>query len=199
MKNRELFKAVTGQCAWCREQWPVRATEGRMLHVGPYTRDLRLFFAACDAKAIREAFEYTGYDGGKKVVWEARTPARLKKAHAKAPGTQLTMNVSSPKNRRFWRGPIEATLSVAKWPDWMRSGEPVSEERQQRCRDELRLMDEMDYWVQQPCTGPQYRKAWNKENTNLLKPACNWGFGCAACWDAYEKAYDELSKNWGDY
>jgi hypothetical protein len=169
-----------------------------MIHVGPYTKDPHLFSTACDAGSIREAFEYTDYAGGKRVIWKARKPAELVKTKGQSPGLSLAMNITSPDNRRFWRGPIRSTLTVAKWPDWMRSGERISEERLQKCRAELLLMDEMDYWVRQPCTGPMYHEAWNSEHSNLLEPTCNWGMGCTACWAVYEKAYDKLAENWID-
>lgn len=210
MRNQELFQACTTQCIWCKEQWPIKATKGQMLHVGPYTQDPKLFSTPCKAAAIREAFEYVGYAGGVVIKWKARKPETLieiltirKGRVAKNGG--LGRCIDSPKNRRFWRTGTEATLSVAEWPKWMRSaggGEDTPPERLKECRDELRFFDEIDYWTRQVCTdGLDYRPVEPGPHnglSNMPEPTCNYGFGCTTCWERYEKAYSKMSEAWCD-
>ncbi len=153
MNPRELFKACTTQCIWCKEQWPVVATGGHMLHVGPFTKDKQLFSWVCKAEPIRQAFEYVTYKGGKQIVWKPRSAKVLydilTKRHGRNGG--LCKNVMSPDNRSFWRTGSRATLEVASWPKWMQScgvdgtqKEPVSDERLKDTRDELAFYDECD-------------------------------------------------------
>lgn len=201
MKNKELFAAVTGQCVWCAEQWPVTSFLGHLTHVGPFTKDPKLFHHPCDASQIRLAFHYEDYKGGKQIKFKPRSPKEINEALAecKRQGKPI-MVLDSPGNRSFWRGPIQATLEVATWPDWMRQGsEKTSPERLKQCRDELCYFDEIDWWARQPCSDNlQYRPHWNEAHTNLVKPSCNSGFGCITCWERYEKEYDRISANWCD-
>lgn len=205
MNDRALFKACVSQCVWCSEQWPLAEIRGKQTHIGPFTKDPKLFSRACDADTIRKAFKYTGYRGGKQIKHKARTADELRKVintYYRANKNGLGMNLDGPKNRSFWRGPIEATIEVASWPEWKRSGsgETPSPERLKRCRDELFFFDECDSICRQPCSDNlQYRPHWNKAQTNLVKPSCNGGFGCMACWGLYQKAYDKHSENWCDY
>jgi len=215
MKDIELFKACTAQCIWCQEQWPIKATGGHMLHVGPFTQDKQLFSIVCKAETIRQAFEYVTYKGGKQVVFKARKPATLKKiiegyyAAVHKDNKGLGMVIDSPKNRSFWRVGKEATIEVADWPDWKRSSyqledgtyrptERTSPERLKQCRDELRFFDECDFVTRQECSeGLQYRPQI-PDRGNMVQPTCNGGFGCVTCWERYEKAYDKMSEHWCD-
>jgi hypothetical protein len=197
MKDRELFKACVSQCVWCEEQWPLVESRGKLAHVGPFTKDPKLFSRACDASTIRTAFKYSGFKGGKQTKHKARTAAELRRVmegYYKAGRKGLAMNLDGPGNRSFWRGPIVATIEVASWPAWKRSGggEPPSPERLKRNRDELLFFDECDFICRQACTDNlQYRPHWDKGRGNLVKPQCNGGFGCMTCWGLYEKAHDE--------
>jgi len=202
MKDRELFKACVSQCIWCKEQWPVLATGGHMLHVGPYTRDKQLFSTICKAESIRQAFEYITYKGGKQVVWKARKPAALRKVienyyekTRKSNGLGMTMD--SPQNRSFWRTGIRCTLDVAEWPKWKSGGE-VSPERIENCRHELLFFDECDYVTRQQCSGNLQYRPTVPDRGNMNTPTCNGGFGCVTCWERYEKAYDKMSESWCD-
>lgn len=192
MKNTELFKACAAQCLWCKEQWGLVEHKGRYIHVAPFTRDPQLFSHSCEAEAIRTAFKYYTYAGGKQVKWKAR-PAKelvaiMTGKHKRNGG--LTRNITSPENRVFWRGGLRATIEVASWPDWKRSGsERVTPERLRDVRDELLFYDECDYAVRQPCTEnlqyrPQLDRTWKE-------PTCNDGIGCATCWGRYERAVKE--------
>jgi hypothetical protein len=211
MKKNELFKACTAQCDWCKEQWPVKATGGHMLHVGPFTKDPQLFSLACKAEPIREAFEYVGYDGGKQVVWKPR-PAKVlhaivagrKLGHKSANGFGFCKNLDSPKSRSFWRTCTRAVLEVAGWPEWMQScsvtgekSERVTEERLKGCREDLLFWDECDFACRQPCTeNLQYRPLLDR---NWSKPTCNDGMGCMVCWERYERAvndWEEKNPSW---
>ncbi len=198
MNPRELFKACTTQCIWCKEQWPVVATGGHMLHVGPFTKDKQLFSWVCKAESIRQAFEYVTYKGGKQIVWKPRSAKVLydilTKRHGRNGG--LCKNVMSPDNRSFWRTGSRATLEVASWPKWMQScgvdgtqKEPVSDERLKDTRDELAFYDECDSACRQQCTeNLQYRP---KLDRNWSEPTCNDGMGCMTCWERFEKAKEE--------
>jgi len=201
--DRELFKACTSQCIWCLEQWPIKTTGGHMLHVGPFTQDKQLFSTVCKAESIRQAFEYVGYKGGKEKVWKARKPTILRQkinayyADNKKNGG-LGMVMDSPRNRSFWRSGIEATLTVAEWPKWMRRDEDTPPERLKDCRDKLRFFDELDYWTRKECTeGLQYRPHI-PANGNMPIPTCNGSFGCTTCWGRYEVAYHKMSEKWCD-
>jgi hypothetical protein len=215
MNPRELFKACTAQCVWCKEQWPIKATGGHMLHVGPFTQDKLLFSTVCKAESIRQAFEYLGYKGGKQIKFKARSPEAMKNIiagyyEANRRGKGLGMHIDSPKNRSFWRTGIRCTLEVADWPKWMRStsysGEQKEDtctpERLKDCRNELRFFDECDFITRQECTeGFQYRPVEPSHHNglnNMPEPTCNWGFGCMTCWERYETAYNKMSEAWCD-
>lgn len=189
MKNKELFDACTKQCVWCYEQWPVVATKGQMLHVGPYTKDKELFSTPCKATTIREAFEYVGYKGGKKVEWKAPMPRKL----------GALRKTSSPNNRKFWRNVTECSLSVSEWPDWKRSmgSKKSTPEEVKRMREELRHYDALDYWASKECTeGFQYRPSLDKGR--ITEPVCNWGLGCTTCWERHETYEKKLQENFCD-
>jgi hypothetical protein len=199
---KELFKAVTSQCVWCKEQWPILATGGHMIHVGPFTKDKLLWSTACKAEPIRAAFEYVTYKGGKQIVFEAREPVKLKKIIEDNYGAMrrgLNMRIDSPKNRSFWRTGIRCSLDVAEWPRWMRSAgqkdgvEDTPPERLKQYRDELRFFDECDFITRQQCSDNfQYRPIWR--SGNLVQPNCNGGFGCTTCWGVYEAEYEEFNR-----
>jgi hypothetical protein len=114
-------------------------------------------------------------------------------------------NLTSPNNRNFWRAGIHASLSVASWPKWKRSlglsGEKPHEttaEDLKRMRDELLYYDALDCWTRKPCTDNlQYRPGYYEGR--ILQPRCNYGIGCATCWERYQSFYDNESKNWYDY
>lgn len=203
MTDRELFKACVSQCVWCEEQWPLAESRGKLVHVGPFTKDPKLFSKACDADTIRKAFKYPGYKGGKQIKYKARAAEELRRVvenYYKASSKGLGMNMDGPSNRSFWRGPIEATIEVASWPEWKRSGSPApTPDRLKRSRDELRFFDECDFITRQPCSDSlQYRPLLNKARTNLVKPPCNGGFGCTTCWERYQAEHDKMSANWCD-
>jgi len=189
MKNKELFDACTKQCVWCSEQWPILATAGgQMLHVGPYTKDEKLFSISCKAVTIREAFEYAGYRGGKEIEWKAPTPKKLSSHRA-----------PSPDNRKFWRNITVCSLQVSEWPDWKRSmgSSKSTPEELKRMRDELRCYDALDYWARKECTeNLQYRPSLDKGK--ITKPTCNWGFGCVTCWERHETYENKLQENYCD-
>ncbi len=206
MNPKELFKACTSQCMWCKEQWPVLATGGHMIHVGPFTKDKQLWSTPCKAEAIRQAFEYITYKGGKLVIWKARTPTALKKIignyyEANRKGKGLGMNIDSPNNRSFWRTGIRCSLEVVEWPEWMRS-QSVSgrlspkdtPERLKHLRDELRFFDECDYIVRQQCTENLQYRPHMPDRGCMPRPTCNGGFGCSACWERYERAEEEFER-----
>ncbi len=198
MRDKELFIACTTQCVWCKEQWPVLATGGEMVHVGPFTKDKRTFSWPCAAKSIREAFEYITYKGGKQIVWKPRSAkvlyGILTKGEKRNGG--FCKRVQSPDNRSFWRTGVRATLEVASWPRWMQSygvdgkqSEPVSAERLQEARNEILFYDECDFACRQQCTeNLQYRP---KLDRNWNEPTCNDGMGCMTCWERFEKAKEE--------
>jgi hypothetical protein len=218
MNPKELFTACTTQCVWCKEQWPIEATDGHLLHVGPFTQDKHLFSTICKAESIRQAFEYIGYKGGKQIKFKARSPEALKNIianyyEANRKGKGLGMHIDSPKNRSFWRTGIRCTLDVAEWPEWKRShqmsddgtykpSEPTSPERLKSCRDELRFFDECDFITRRGCSeGLQYRPVEPDSMNglrNMPEPTCNGGFGCTTCWERYEKAYGKMSEGWCD-
>jgi hypothetical protein len=198
MKDKELFIACTTQCIWCLEQWPIKATGGHMLHVGPFTQDKHLFSTVCKAESIRQAFEYITYKGGKQIVRKPRTAKQLyfilTKGEKRNGG--ICKRVMSPDNRSFWRTGCRATLEVAGWPEWMQSygidgkkSEPVSQERLKATREEILFYDECDFACRQQCTeNLQYRP---KLERNWTEPTCNDGMGCMTCWERFEKAKEE--------
>ena len=186
MRDKELFVACTKQCVWCAEQWPVLATGGQMIHVGPYTKDKSLFFYPCKADSIREAFEYVGYGGGKINKW--RTPPIEKLLGVKV--------MASPETRAFWRGLNTASLNVSEWPDWKRSigGKKSTPEELKHMREELLYWDALDYWARKACTeNLQYRPSI--VNGRIAKPTCNWGLGCVTCWGRYDTYEKKLHEN----
>lgn len=191
MQNKELFNACVKKCVWCAEQWPIVATGGQILHVGPYTKDRKLFSQPCAAATIREAFEYVNYKGGKEIVWKAPSPRKLG-----APN-----NSSSPSDRAFWRNLTECSLRVSEWPDWKRSvdvdgkkSRKDTPEDLKRMREELRYSDALELWARKECTMSfQYRPAI--VNGRITKPDCNWGFGCVTCWGKHAKFENELHKD----
>lgn len=193
MKNEELFDACVKQCVWCEEQWPIIAAGGQMLHVGPYTKDRKLFSANCKAAAIREAFEYVGYKGGREIGHKAPTPKKLGES-AKA---------SSPSNRAFWRNLTECSMSVSEWPMWKRGVDidgtkpkPTAPEELKRMREELRYYDALDYWARKECTeGLQYRPTIVKGRVN--EPTCNWEIGCVICWIKHDTFQSKLNDDSG--
>jgi hypothetical protein len=188
MKSKELFDACVKKCVWCAEQWPLVATGGKILHVGPYTKDRKLFSYSCAATTIREAFEYVGYEGGEEIEWKVPIPRKLG-ANAKA---------SSPRNRSFWRNLTECSLHVSEWPDWKRSVDLYGKKTRKdtpsdlkRMRDELRYSDALEYWAHKECTeGLQYHPTI--KNGRIVQPTCNWEIGCITCWGRYETFSNEL-------
>lgn len=194
---KSLFAACTEQCVWCKDQWPVTEYRGSIVHVAPFTRDPQLFRWTCDADQIRKGFRYMDYKGGKKYRWSMPTPELLRTMKS----LSRIKNISSPENRTFWRNSVEASLSVASWPEWKRSlgsdGNPrpaTTPAELSRLRNELLQYDVLDYWARRTCShNQQYRPKIDKGR--ILRPDCNDGIGCTGCWTQYERYSDELNKN----
>lgn len=180
--------------------------DGRsVLHVGPFTKDKRLFSTDCEADKIRIAFEYAGYEGGKAIKRKPRDGATL---YAIITGRKSPSGfghcIESPDNRSFWRNGTRCTLEVASWPEWKQSytidgkrSEPITPERLAECRAELAFYDECDFATRQPCTeNLQYRPVI--VDGRLARPTCNGGMGCTTCWERYERQYEIMSRDWCD-
>jgi hypothetical protein len=203
MRNKELFTACTSQCVWCKEQWPVVNHRGGIVHTAPYTKDPKLFCWGCQSGTIRKAFNYMDYTGGKRIRWKVPPAETIRK-------TTPNSIIVRPSTRDFWRNIIEASLSVSSWPEWKRGisltgkeSPKATEEDLKRMRDELLQYDALDYWSRRPCTDnfrfrPGYVLGKGFTGGVFAQPTCNWGIGCTACWEKYEKFYEERSKDWCD-
>jgi hypothetical protein len=161
--------------------------------------DHTLFRQPCKAAAIREAFNYYGYKGGKVIRW--RPPSAKKLKAAEDADRRLFRAHLAPSSRAFWRNLHRASLEVASWPDWKRSIDLYAKtpkkdtpEDLKAMRDELLHWDALDYWQRQPCTEDErYRPAIVRGR--VTEPTCNSGLGCSGCWARHEAFRDKLSEN----
>lgn len=202
MRNKELFNACTKECVWCKLQWPLTLNSRTYEHVGPYTKDRKLFSWNCKANTIRTAFNYAAYAGGKKLL---RKLPIVKGNKLRMGPCTLTINSTSPSNRRFWRTAMNATLSVAEWPDWKLSseynektgqwerGKHTPPEQLAQIRQDLEHYDALDFIARQTCTeNLQYRA--KIVGGRVPQPSCNGGVGCTTCWMRHDTYRDKQSE-----